>query len=188
MSHLRPTGRSQARPSLSYLSSFRGPLQRAGYVAELRNGFFFHNRSEPFLLNPEAAQRAVAGSLTLRRNFGFKMPAFTFSRAFLGQVRTEGVVFHSPLPDHYMANIAMGMGSTIVISPEPLAIAGVSRPLAGATSFNGEERGTALANAKLREDSLYSACEPLLLSGPEHNTNYIVAMEHVARTLGGRTP
>ena len=48
--------------------------------------------------------------------------------------------------------------------------------------------GTALLNAKLREDSLYSACEPLLLSGPEYDTNYVVAMEHVVRTLGGRTP
>ena len=48
--------------------------------------------------------------------------------------------------------------------------------------------GTALLNAKLREDSLYSACEPLLLSGPAYNTNYVVTMEHVARKLGGRTP
>ncbi len=162
--------------------------ERAGYVVEFRNGFFFQNRSEPFLLNPQAAQRAVAGSLTLRRNFGFKMPAFTFSRAFLNQVRTEGVVFHSPFPDCYLANVAMGMGSTIAISPEPLAIAGVSRPSVGGTSFNLEEMGTALPNANLRGDSLYSACEPLLLSGPAYNTNYVITMEHVVRKLGGRTP
>jgi glycosyltransferase involved in cell wall biosynthesis len=181
-------------PSVVYSSVYQflrpavAPWDRAGHVVEFRNGFFFQNRSEPFLLNPQAAQRAVAGSLTLRRNFGFKMPAFTFSRAFLSQIRTEGVVFHSPFPNCYLANIAMGMGSTIAISPEPLAIAGVSRPSIGGTSFNLEEMGTALLNAKLREDSLYSACGPLLLSGPAYNTNYVVAMEHVARKLGGRAP
>ena len=123
------------------------PRERAGYVAQLRNGFFFHNRSEPFLLNPQAAQRAVAGSLTLRRNFGFEMPAFSFSRGFLSQVRTEDVVFHSPLPDYYLANIAMGMASTIAISPEPLAIAGVSRPSVGGTSCRGNGHGTAKRKA-----------------------------------------
>ena len=181
-------------PNVVYSSVYQflrpavAPRERAGYVVELRNGFFFQNRSEPFLLNPEAAQRAVAGSLTLRRNFGFNMSAFAFSRPFLSQVRTEGVVFHSPFPNYYLANIAMGMGSTIAISPEPLAIAGVSRPSVGGTSFNLEEMGTALLNANLREDSLYGACEPLLLSGPAYNTNYVVTMEHVARKLGGRTP
>ena len=79
------------------------------------------------------------------------MSAFAFSRPFLSRVRTEGVVFHSLFPSYYLANIAMGMGSTITISPEPLAIAGVSRPSVGGTSFNLEEMGTALLNANLRE-------------------------------------
>jgi hypothetical protein len=164
------------------------PWERAGYVAKFKDGFFFQNRSEPFLLNPQAAERAVAGSLTLRRNFGFSMPAFTLSRAFLNQLRTEGVVFHSPFPDYYLANIAMGMGSTIAISPEPLAIAGVSQHSVGGTSSSLEEMGTALLNTKLREDLLYDACERLLLCGPAYNTNYVVTMAHVARKLGGRTP
>jgi glycosyltransferase involved in cell wall biosynthesis len=181
-------------PNVVYSSVYQflrpavAPWERAGYVAELRNGFFFQNRSEPFFLNPQAARRAVAGSLTLRRNFGLKMPAFSFSRAFLSQVRTEGVVFHSPLPHYYLATVAMGMGSTIAVSPEPLAIAGVSQPSAGGISLNLEEMGTALLNTKLREDSLYAACEPMLLSGPAYNTSYVIGMEHVARKLGGRAP
>jgi hypothetical protein len=83
----------------------------------------------------------------------------------------------------------MGMGRTIAISPEPLAIAGVSRASFGFTLFNNlEEKGAALLNAKLREDSLYRTCEPLLLPGPAYNTNYVITMEHVARRLGSRAP
>jgi hypothetical protein len=182
-------------PNVVYTSLYQffhptvAPWESAGYVEEVRNGFFFHNRSAPFLLNPQAAQRAVAGSLTLRRNFGFNMQAFTFSRAFLNEVRTDGGVFHSPFPDYYLANVAMGMGRTIAISPEPLVIAGVSRPSFGFTLFNNlEEKGAALLNAELREDSLYGTCEPQLLPGPAYNTNYVITMEHVGRKLGGRAP
>ncbi len=182
-------------PNVVYSSLYQffhpavAPWESAGYVEELRNGFFFHNRSEPFFLNPQAAQRAVAGSLTLRRNFGFNMQAFTFSRTFLNEVRTDGGVFHSPFPDYYLANVAMGIGRTIAISPEPLVIAGVSRASFGFTLFNQlEEKGAALLNAEVREDGLYSACEPRLLPGPAYNTNYVVTMEHVARRLGGRAP
>ena len=52
-------------PNVVYSSVYQflrpavAPRERAGYVVELRNAFFFQNRSEPFLLNPEAAQRAV---------------------------------------------------------------------------------------------------------------------------------
>jgi len=38
------------------------PWERAGYVIDLRSGFFFQDQSEPFLLNAHDAQKAVAGS------------------------------------------------------------------------------------------------------------------------------
>lgn len=165
------------------------PWESAGYVVDLRNGFFFRDRSEPFLLDAHAAEEAVNGSLSLRRNFTFNMQAFTFARGFLDKVRIEGKVFHSPFPDYYLANMAMSVADSIAISPEPLAIAGVSRASFGFTLFNNlEERGAALLNAELCEDTLYQACEPMLLPGPAYNTNYIVTMEHVARKLGTRAP
>jgi glycosyltransferase involved in cell wall biosynthesis len=165
------------------------PWERAGYVADMRNGFFFGDRSEPFLLSPYAARKAVAGSLGLRRNFTFNMQAFAFSRSFLKAARIDGAIFHSPFPDYYLANVAMGLAHTVVVSPRPLVIAGVSRASYGFTLFNNlEATGAALLNAKLQEDSLYAACEPQLLPGPQYNTNYVITMQHVVRNLGARAP
>jgi hypothetical protein len=165
------------------------PWERAGYVADMRNGFFFEQRTEPFLLGPYAARKAVEGSLGLRRNFAFNVQAFAFSRSFLNVARIEGAIFHSPFPDYYLANLAMGLAHTVVISPQPLIVAGVSSASFGFTLFNDQEAtGAALLNAKLQEDRLYSVCEPQLLPGPLYNTNYIITMEHVVRNLGTRAP
>lgn len=162
------------------------PWQRAGYVTDLRNGFFFENRQEAFLLDKSTTRKAVAGSLTLHRNFTFNMQAFAFSRKFLDEVRINGKIFHSPFPDYYLANMVMGMADKIVISPNPLAVAGVSRASFGYTLFNNlEGKGAAMLNAKLREDELFTAVEPHLLPGPAYNTNYILTMAHVAQKLGG---
>lgn len=182
-------------PNVIYSSLYQffhptvAPWQRAGYVVDLRNGFFFQNQAEPFILNSSAAEKAVIGSLTLHRNFTYNMQAFAFSRHFLNKVRFDGAIFHSPFPDYYLANMAMGMAETIAISPEPLAVAGVSRASFGYTLFNNlEEKGAAMLNAKLREDPLYAACEPHLLPGPAYNTNFVITMEHVVQKLGSRVP
>jgi hypothetical protein len=133
--------------------------------------------------------QAVQGSLCLRRNFTFNMQAFSFSRSFLDRLRAKGPVFRSPFPDYYLANVAMGMGGKIVVSPEPLAVAGVSRASFGFTLFNNlEEKGAAMLNSKLAEDEMFTACEPFLLPGPAYHTNYIITMEHVARMLGAKAP
>ncbi len=182
-------------PDVIYCSLYQffhptvAPWERAGYVVDLRNGFFFEQRTEPFLLGPYAAQKAVEGSLGLRRNFAFNMQAFAFSRSFLNVARIDGKIFHSPFPDYYLANLAMGLAHTIVVSPQPLVVAGVSSASFGFTLFNDQEAtGAALLNAKLQEDSLYSVCEPQLLPGPMYNTNYIITMQHVVRNLGRRAP
>ncbi len=182
-------------PDIIYYSQFQffhpmvAPWNRQGYVTDLRNGFFLEGRSQPFILSSAAASKAVRGSLTLQRNFSFNMQAFLFSRKFLDSVRFGGKVFHSPFPDYYLANIAMGMANRIAISPEPLAVAGVSRASFGYTLFNNlEEKGAAMLNAKLKEDEMFSACEPYLLPGPSYNTNYIITMAHVAQKLGDRAP
>jgi SAM-dependent methyltransferase len=165
------------------------PWQRLGYVTDLRNGFFLEGRSLPFVLSTTAAERAVRGSLTLQRNFTFNMQAFSFSCKFLEKMRVDGKVFHSPFPDYYLANMAMGMAERIAISPEPLAVAGVSRASFGYTLFNNlEDKGAAMLNAKLREDEMYAAVETHLLPGPAYNTNYIITMAHVAAKLGSRAP
>ena len=157
------------------------PWERRGYVAELRNGFFFKGHEKPFHLSREDAVKAVIGSLRLRRNFTFNIQAFVFARPFLDRLRSHGSVFRSPFPDYYLANIALAKGESIIIVPTPMSIAGVSRASFGFTLFNDEEeRGEKILNAK-SVDPLFAAVAPRLLPGPLYNTNYVLTMEHVAR-------
>jgi glycosyltransferase involved in cell wall biosynthesis len=170
---------------LQFLHPGVAPWERRGYVADVRNGFFFEGRRRPFRLSKEDATKAVLGSLRLRRNFTFNIQAFAFSRTFLARLGTAGPIFRSPFPDYYLANVAMLHAASVVVVPAPLSMAGVCKASFGYTLFNGlEAQGTELLNAKLAADPLYKEVEALLLPGPRYNTNYVVTMEHVARQAG----
>jgi glycosyltransferase involved in cell wall biosynthesis len=158
------------------------PWERRGYVADVKNGFFFVGRESPFLLSVEETSRAVRGSIGLRRNFTFNQQAFCFSREFLGRLRADGPVFRSPFPDYYFANVAFAKARAIVVIPDPMSIAGVSKASYGYTLFNAlEEKGAELLNTTLASDPLYADVERFLLPGPTYNTNYVITMEHVSR-------
>ena len=136
-------------PEILYSAIFQflhpgvAPWERRGYVADLKNAFFFADKRLPFRLSKEDASRAVHGSLGLRRNFTFNIQAFVFSRTFLDALRADGPVFRSPFPDYYLANIALAKARSVVVIPAPMAIAGVSKASFGFTLFNGlEEQGT----------------------------------------------
>jgi glycosyltransferase involved in cell wall biosynthesis len=175
-------------PEIIYAAIFQfmhpgvAPWDREGYVADVKNGFFFSGRRVPFLLSVADARRAVVGSLHLRRNFTFNIQAFVFKNEFVTRLRQEGPFFRSPFPDYYLANVALARSHSIVVVPEPLAIAGVARASFGFTLFNNlEDKGEALLNAKLVDDPIYREVESKLLPGPAYQTNYIITMEYVAR-------
>lgn len=179
------------RPDVIYSAIYQfmhpgvAPWNPAGYVTDLKNGFFFVDRQSPFRLSPQEAHRAVAGSLGFRRNFTFNMQAFAFSSSFLSRLRGEGPIFQSPFPDYYLANVAFALSKSTIAVPEPLAIAGVSKASFGYTLFNGlEEKGATLLNSKLASDPIYLEIEPKLLRGPSYIGNYVVTMEYVARAIG----
>jgi glycosyltransferase involved in cell wall biosynthesis len=158
------------------------PWERAGYVADVKNGFFFEGKDKPFVLSAEDAQKAVLGSLQLHRNFTFNMQVFFCSREFLESIRIDGVILHSPFPDYYFANMVMAEAKTIVVDPAPLAIVSVSKASFGYTLFNGlEEKGSAILNTDLTKDPLFSVFGKKLLAGPAYNTSYIATMAHLEK-------
>ncbi len=158
------------------------PWSPEGYVADLRYGFFFEGRFEPFLLSSREILKAVRGSVDLRRNFLFNMQAFCFNRNFLKRLKEDGPIFRSSFPDYYFANIAFAKAHSVVAIPEPMCIAGIAKASFGYTLFNKlEKKGAMLLNSELSADPLYSSIKGLLLPGPYYDTNYVVAMEHVAR-------
>lgn len=187
--------RHHNRPDFIYSSLIQfmhpgvAPWEPSGYVLNLRSGFFFDNRPDIFWLSHDTAQAAVSGSLAARRNFTFNMQAFYFERRFLESMRLDGKIFHSPFPDYYLANLAMGRGRRIMVSPKPISIAGVSRKSFGFTLFNNEpERGGAMLGTDLEDDPVYRRIKDRLLPGSRYNTNYIITMEHVRERLGEFAP
>jgi hypothetical protein len=132
---------------------------------------------------------AASGIVTeAQRNvFNTVRQAFAFSRSFLNKVRREGAIFHSPFPDYYLANMAIGMGDTIAVSPQPLTVAGVSRASFGYTLFNNlEAEGATLLNTKLREDPLYATLRSLpAFVGPSKSRQSQVPVRLIVSPAGG---
>jgi glycosyltransferase involved in cell wall biosynthesis len=158
------------------------PWRRVAHVLDVRHGFFFSGRHEPFLLSREEAKRAAIGSLHLKISFSFNSQAFVYSRGFLNRLRAEGPIYRSPFPDYYIANVAIVRSSSTVVVPEPLAIAGVSKASYGFMLYNGqEEQGESLLNVKIADDPVYRELKSTILPGPSYNTNFVVSMEYVAR-------
>lgn len=160
------------------------PKIREGYLEIIHNGFFFEDREFPFFLEKDSATKAWKGSIDFKRNFAFNMQAMTFNRNFLEKIKKEGKVFHSPFPDYYLANVAMEKGEKILVSPQPLAIQGISTASFGYTLFNDlEKEGAALLNTDLSKDRLYEKYKNKFLPGPEYQTKYILTMGYVAESM-----
>lgn len=159
------------------------PWAPGGYVAEVKNGFFFVDRQEPFLLSQEQAFKAAKGSLKFRRNFTFNIQTFVFSRRFLQRLKQEGPIFQSPFPDYYIANVIMAKSQSILIIPQPMSIAGVCKASVGYTLFNGlEDRFAEILNTKLSSDHYYPKVKDFLLPGPLYNSNYLLTMQYVEKS------
>lgn len=160
------------------------PWEPLGHVIEVRHGFFFKGRDQPFLLAEQDARQAVLGSIRLRINFSFNSQALLYKQSFLEKLCSDGPIYRSPFPDYYIANVALMRSRSTVIVPEPLAIAGVSKASFGFTMYNGKEsEGEAMLNTKLETDPVYQSTKQRLLPGPAYNTNFVIAMEYVARAL-----
>jgi glycosyltransferase involved in cell wall biosynthesis len=179
------------RPDVIYNNIYQfwhpgvAPWEPSGYLIDVKHGFFFANRDKPFLLSKEDARRAALGSIRLKINFSFNSQALMYNRQFLKQLCSDGPVYRSSFPDYYIANVALMRSKSTVIVPEALAVAGVSKASYGYTMYNNghEDRGAALLNTNLSNDPVYREIEHRLLPGPAYNTNFVLAMEYVARAL-----
>ena len=178
------------KPDLVYNNIYQfwhpgvAPWEPSGYLIDVRHGFFFTGRTEPFLLSAEDARHAASGSINLRINFSFNSQAFVYKRSFLTQLAADGPIYRSPFPDFYIANVALVRSKSTVVVPEPLAIAGVSKASIGFTIYNGQDdRGAALLNTDLENDPVYKQVESHILPGPAYNSNFVVAMEYVVQAL-----
>ncbi len=160
------------------------PSMREGYLQLVKNGFFFTDKDNPFILSKKDADRTWQGSLLLKRNFGLGLQQFIFKRTFLESLRINGAIFHSTYPDYYLANLAMAKGNKIVVSPKPFACTGVSTASFGYTLFNNlQQTGEIILNSPLTNDDLYPNYKSHLLPGSSYQDNYLVTMGHIAKNI-----
>ena len=176
------------RPDVIYTDFYQfwhsgvAPWQPESHLLDVRHAFFFADRDQPFKLTREEAVRAVTGSLRLRVNFSFNSQAFLYSRDFIERLRQHAPIFRSPFPDYYIANVALAKSRSTVVVPQPVAVAGVSKASYGYAMYNDQEaKGDALLNTSYDRDPIYESVRSRLLPGPSYNTNFILAMEYVAR-------
>jgi hypothetical protein len=108
--------------------------------ADIKNGFFFAGRSDSFRVSMDTAAKAVQGRFSGAETH-LQHSGYVFSQGSAPAART-GDVFRLPFPDYYLANVALARARDVVVVPEPMAIAGVSKASFGFTLFNKmEERG-----------------------------------------------
>lgn len=158
------------------------PWQPQPHLLDVKHGFFFVGRDRPFKLARNEMLRAVVGSLKLRMNFSFNSQAFLYSRGFIERLKRHAPIFRSPFPDYYIANVALAKSQSTIVVPQPLAVAGVSKASYGYAMYNDQEKkGDALLNTTYAQDPIYESVKSRLLPGPSYNTNFILAMEYVAR-------
>ena len=109
------------------------PWRRAAHVVDVHHGFFLIGKTAPFVLSRDDMRHAVIGSLDLRINFSFNSQAFFYSRDFLFRLASRCPIYRSPFPDYYIANVALAHSRATVVTPAPLAFAGVSKASYGYT-------------------------------------------------------
>lgn len=160
------------------------PNHREGFLDIMHNAFFFKGKTDPYLLESHNIRKAWTGSVNFKRNFAFNMQGMTFRKSFLNKLRRDGKIFHSPFPDYYLANLAMGCKGKILICPEPIAIQGISTASFGYTLFNNlEEKGAKLLNTKFTQDILFKEYKEKLIPGEAYQANYILTMGHVLKNV-----
>lgn len=160
------------------------PGRPDGYLAEIKDAFFFDNKSDPFWLSSEEKIKAYTGSLNLKRNFVFNIQTTVFSKQYVDERHKTGPFFKGPFPDYYAMNVAMLKAERVLVVPQPLSIVGISKKSFGFTYFSGVSatKGKALLNNEFESPSNLSHLQKeLFIPGPYYLNNYMLSLAHFAK-------
>ncbi|MAU27548.1 MAG: hypothetical protein CMH45_09110, partial [Muricauda sp.] len=183
------------KPDMIYSSVFKllssrgSPTGSLGSCVDLPSRSYSSNVASSFRLGSKYAIDVARASLSFRRAILFNMQSLIFERGFLNYLRRDGLIFHSPLPDQYLANLGFCLAKSIVIAPKPIAIAGVSgnyignRSLYEDDNFKDSFPGTINMN-----DPIYNILKSKILPGSLFNTHYLVTMRYLQDHLDDFSP
>lgn len=145
-----------------------------GVVKTIATAPFMQGLRFPFLVPNSVCQELVDGSLNLRRQFLFQMPAFAWKLDFLRRVMVDGRLFQSEFPDYYLANLGMERADSVLAVPDAIGFQGVSRQSFGYGILNSQ---TSLGFSRLGQNiEKYPALGNSALPGSQYLSTYMETM------------
>lgn len=153
--------------------------------AFLQTGYnaFLEGRKEPFVLAREDALRMVRAALGFRILYGFNMQHFAVSRRLVEKLGDKGPFFQSPYPDYYAANAVLLAADTLVVSPQPFALIGISPKSFGFYYFNARENDGVAFLRNIADADIAARLVDEIVPGSNMNDSWLYAMQTLARNF-----
>ncbi|MBI3715411.1 MAG: glycosyltransferase [Betaproteobacteria bacterium] len=153
------------------------PFVQTGYNA------FLEGKDKPFRLAPGIAQQLAFAAMDFRILYGFNMQHFVFSRRLVRRLEAKGPFFQSPYPDYYAANAVLLSAASLVATPEPVCMIGISPKSFGFYYVNSKESdGMAFLNNVADSDTAARLREQIV-PGTNMNDSWLCAMEILKRNF-----
>lgn len=153
------------------------PFVQTGYNA------FLAGSQHPFRLEPRIAHKMAKAAMDFRILYGFNMQHFVFSRALVTRLKVKGPFFQSPYPDYYAANAVFLAADSVIVTPEPVALIGISAKSFGFYYVNENEiEGVAFLH-NLEAPEIAPALQKELVPGSNMNDSWLCAMETLRRNF-----
>ena len=144
---------------------------------------FLEGKDKPFRLAPEVARQFALAAMDFRILYGFNMQHFVFSRRLVGRLGVKGPFFQSPYPDYYAANAILLSAGSLIATPEPVCMIGISPKSFGFFYANANEsEGVAFLN-NIADSEIAGRLEGQIVPGTNMNDSWLCAMETLKRNF-----
>ena len=153
--------------------------------AFLQTGYnaFLEGASQPYRLPGAVALEMVRAAMSFRIRFGFNMQHFVVSRRLAERLAVKGLFFQSPYPDYYAANAILLAAESLVATPQPLAMIGISPRSFGWYYLNDREAEGVEFLRNLAEPAALQALGRIRVPGSNMNDSWLLAMETLKRNF-----
>lgn len=188
LSRMRQTIEAWDRPEAIYAQARQYaypnvvPGHRDAFVQTGYNAFL-EGAQKPFRLTTDVAHRMVKAAMGFRILYGFNMQHFVLSRRLVARLGERGPFFQSPYPDYYAANVVLFAAESLVATPEPVALIGISPKSFGFYYVNAQEAdGVAFLHSRVDPD-IVNRLRKKLVPGSNMNDSWLCAMETLKRNF-----
>lgn len=153
------------------------PFLQTGYNA------FLEGVHQAFRLEPAIALEMVRAAMGFRILYGFNMQHFVFSRRLVERLKPKGPFFQSPYPDYYAANAVLLAARPLVVTPDPVALIGISPRSFGFYYFNARENDGVAFLQNVADADIVARLRDEFVPGTNMNDSWLCAMQILAQNF-----